>query len=407
MKNYISGENWNKWLFNNSSISHFAKANNISKSDQQEIRVAYQSYTMWLSIILAFLITVTMIFDYVYGFYSNYFFNEAGFGIYKFIGVTLDFVMGSLYITYFFSTNKKDISCTKREIIQIIYYLSVIIGSFLFFISDAKDPATSSSFSIPFIWVALLAIVPLYSVYLWSGLGVVALSLTITFVTVFGSTQTTTYQYYIIMCFSIAISFIMRMIHYKSSYYRFLDSKNSTFNELMSETDPLTHAENRRGMEKFFSIKMPGWLMNGSYVTLAIIDIDGFKNYNDLFGHVKGDECLIRVTNAIVRSFPNLSLDIFRFGGDEFIVVIEEPNLLIVEKYIKAILNSVKNEKIPITNEPNGPILTISIGAKTLKIDENYSLTNHVDLADKLLYKVKNEGRNHAMLNNEIIFNKK
>ena len=75
---------------------------------------------MWLTAILAFLIVLTMTFDYFYGFYSDYFFYKAGFGLYKFIGVTVDFVFGSSYIIYFFASNKKDISCNKREVIQLI-----------------------------------------------------------------------------------------------------------------------------------------------------------------------------------------------------------------------------------------------------------------------------------------------
>lgn len=150
-------------------------------------------------------------------------------------------------------------------------------------------------------------------------------------------------------------------------------------------------------------MKMSGWVHNQSYVTVAIIDIDGFKNYNDLFGHVKGDECLIKVTNAIIKSFSNTTPDLFRFGGDEFVLIIEEPNLNVLRNYFVDIMKSVKEEKIPITENPNGPILTLSIGAKTLRIDENYSLTNHIDMADKYLYKVKNNNRNHTILNSEVV----
>ena len=156
-------------------------------------------------------------------------------------------------------------------------------------------------------------------------------------------------------------------------------------------------------MEKFISMKMSEWFCNKFYVTAAIIDIDEFKNYNDLFGHVKGDECFIKVTNAIIKSFSNTTPDLFRFGGDEFIVIIEEPNLNVLRNYIVDIMKSINDEQIPITEDQNGPALSVSIGAKTLKVDENYSLTNHIDLADKYLYEVKKNNRNHAVLNSEIV----
>jgi len=144
---------------------------------------------MWLTAILAFLVVLTMIFDYFYGFYSNYFFNKAGFGIYKFIGVTIDFAFWILLYHLFFCSNKKDIFCNKREIIQLIFDISIIAGTFLFFISDSKDPETSSSFSMAFIWIALLAAIPLYSSILWGGLSVITLSLTFVFVLYFGQNQ--------------------------------------------------------------------------------------------------------------------------------------------------------------------------------------------------------------------------
>ena len=117
-------------------------------------------------------------------------------------------------------------------------------------------------------------------------------------------------------------------------------------------------------MEKFISMKMSEWFRNKFYVTAAIIDIDGFKNYNDLFGHVKGDECFIKVTNAIIKSFSNTTPDLFRFERDEFFVIIEEPNLNVLRYYIIDIMKSIKNEQILIIENKNEPFLCVSICAK-------------------------------------------
>jgi len=119
---------------------------------------------------------------------------------------------------------------------------------------------------------------------------------------------------------------------------------------------------------------------------LAIIDIDRFKNINDNFGHIYGDEILILLAQIIRVSFRLDDLK-FRFGGEEFVVVMsginQEDCNLVLERF---------RETVESYQFPNIGQVTVSIGAVELKKDV-FHVTS-IDYADQALYFSKNNGRN-------------
>ncbi|MBN2013390.1 sensor domain-containing diguanylate cyclase [candidate division KSB1 bacterium] len=163
----------------------------------------------------------------------------------------------------------------------------------------------------------------------------------------------------------------------------------------MSVTDELTGIYNRRYFNQRFEREVVRAKRYKRPLTLMMIDIDFFKNYNDLNGHILGDEVLKRVANLLEGNIRKADL-LARFGGEEFVLLLpeldKEQAFVVAEKLRKAIQDAVFPEEL---NQPNRK-LTISIGMATL-LEDTYTSTELLDFADKALYKAKQMGRNRVI----------
>lgn len=169
--------------------------------------------------------------------------------------------------------------------------------------------------------------------------------------------------------------------------------------ELMENTitDPLTKVGNRTKLYRVFESNSGEWLKKGYDICLVMCDIDNFKNYNDTYSHLKGDECLVRVTKAIKKSFPcdGTFGELIRFGGEEFLIVLAGQNL---SDKLKAMNESMtKNIQDLRLNSGKGAVhkyVTLSFGAYITPFEEDFVLEEGIRIADSQLYVSKNNGRN-------------
>ncbi|TVL35990.1 sensor domain-containing diguanylate cyclase [Shewanella xiamenensis] len=155
----------------------------------------------------------------------------------------------------------------------------------------------------------------------------------------------------------------------------------------LAMTDPLTGLPNRRAFVEYCA------MCNGSdkgYV-VAILDIDHFKNVNDTFGHGGGDEVL-KITARMMRD--NIRTDDFpaRLGGEEFILLMENTGIDDANKLLENLRNLF--ELTQISYQDNYINVTVSIGARYIAANEEFSLESQLSDADKALYKAKEKGRN-------------
>ena len=126
---------------------------------------------------------------------------------------------------------------------------------------------------------------------------------------------------------------------------------------------------------------------------MILIDIDYFKQYNDNYGHIKGDECLYQIAQCIAATMNHEKDFVARFGGEEFVVLLPEADpkkalhsALQIQQAINQLV--IKHEYTDIG------YITLSMGIKTLHNPQTGDYTYFVDAADKALYQAKGQGRN-------------
>lgn len=165
-----------------------------------------------------------------------------------------------------------------------------------------------------------------------------------------------------------------------------------------AQIDYLTGVLNRRGFEIEFKKAISTFLTQREPFAIILVDIDFFKTINDSFGHVAGDECLITVADKIQDCIRFSGASISRYGGDEFIIIVNDATYEKVEMIcdqIKVATNEHVSESIGYKG------LSVTQGASICK-DEN-SINDIISCADKALYKAKQNGRNCYQITEEYI----
>jgi diguanylate cyclase (GGDEF)-like protein len=189
-----------------------------------------------------------------------------------------------------------------------------------------------------------------------------------------------------VMATVISISMVLTWL--VSTWLVFAVSEQTRRLKGMAITDPLTGAFNRRYFELQANHVRESWLRNGRPATLLLIDIDFFKRINDRFGHAQGDAAikgLVAVISGRIRSVDSL----YRFGGEEFVVLLSDTGLEPGFKVAEALRSLI--EQAAIVPEGN---MTVSIGVCDVSGADD--LDHWLKLADGALYLAKRNGRNRV-----------
>jgi diguanylate cyclase (GGDEF)-like protein/PAS domain S-box-containing protein len=159
--------------------------------------------------------------------------------------------------------------------------------------------------------------------------------------------------------------------------------------EEISITDKLTSLFNRRKFDDVMDMEIKLARRRRTHLSLAIIDIDYFKNYNDHYGHPTGDSALVRVASALKSCFNRPDDYVFRLGGEEFGVVFnsldKKQSLDILERSRKII----ESLKIEHADSKVSEFLTISTGVKVCSDDDMHQKDVFYSEADGALYDAK------------------
>lgn len=164
--------------------------------------------------------------------------------------------------------------------------------------------------------------------------------------------------------------------------------------EILSITDPLTEALNRRALMRYGEQEIRRAHRYQRHLSLILLDIDNFKEINDAFGHQSGDDVLKALVKAI-RTVIRSTDYIFRYGGDEFIVMLPETEASEALKTVNRIRD--KLDHLLIGEESGGPWrVQISVGITGISADDN--LEDMLKRADQALYQAKAAHRTHTVL---------
>ncbi len=167
----------------------------------------------------------------------------------------------------------------------------------------------------------------------------------------------------------------------------------------LSETDGLTKLMNRRTFVKKAEQSLSESRRNSSPSTVLMLDVDFFKQYNDYYGHVEGDQCLKLVAKALKSQVRRDGDLVARYGGEEFVIYLPATDRAGAELIAQRIVAAVEALQIPHKMSSVSDYVTISVGTNVSIPDSGPSLSTLILGADKNLYHAKKGGRNRFIIN--------
>jgi diguanylate cyclase (GGDEF)-like protein len=165
--------------------------------------------------------------------------------------------------------------------------------------------------------------------------------------------------------------------------------------EMLATEDALTGVANRRQFDRVIQGEWQRALRNDAPLTLLLLDVDHFKAFNDLYGHLEGDACLRMVASVAMEIVRRPSDTVARFGGEEFAIILPETPEAGVPEIAERLRLGVTQLGQKHAGSALG-VLTVSVGCATLVPAEGSSVNEIIAAADGALYAAKKGGRNRV-----------
>jgi diguanylate cyclase (GGDEF)-like protein len=174
-----------------------------------------------------------------------------------------------------------------------------------------------------------------------------------------------------------------------------LEKANLKLQEL-STIDSLTQLWNRRKYDEIIHAEWNRCLRHQRPIALILLDIDHFKLYNDYYGHLAGDACLIKIAQTIRNSLLRSTDMAARYGGEEFIVILSDTTKEEAIKNAHMLRQKIEELRIPHQQSPVSKYVTVSIGVTCTIPNMHTSSEDLFEATDKALYQAKDKGRNRV-----------
>lgn len=168
--------------------------------------------------------------------------------------------------------------------------------------------------------------------------------------------------------------------------------------EAIAQQDGLTGLHNRRAFDQRIDNEWRRSRRGGQGIGLLMLDVDYFKNYNDSYGHLEGDQALKRIARVLQTVAHRASDFTARYGGEEFVALCTECDAGSLQQLGQRICNAIAAEAIPHRTSKIAGILTISLGGAWRVARQDLHYESLIEAADKSLYKAKEQGRNRVVL---------
>ena len=176
-----------------------------------------------------------------------------------------------------------------------------------------------------------------------------------------------------------------------------LEEANRTLSRV-ALLDGLTGVPNRRSMDEMLENAWRRAVRNRTPLSLILIDIDHFKEFNDTFGHVAGDRCLVRVANEMRGTLRRPDDFLARYGGEEFLAFPASAPVEAALGLAERLRLLVEQLSVDIPSSEEVARVTISAGVAGVDSVPEGSVTDLIESADRALYAAKAAGRNRVAL---------
>lgn len=164
--------------------------------------------------------------------------------------------------------------------------------------------------------------------------------------------------------------------------------------EALSFKDGLTGAANRRMFDARLDQEWKNAARSGQPLSVILLDIDYFKQYNDFYGHIRADERLTQVAQTLMLATGRPGDLVARFGGEEFVLLLPETGAATAREIAECCQRMIGNMGIPHEKSPISPSLTVSMGVGTATPLAQTDAMDFMHSVDQLLYAAKQNGRN-------------
>ena len=160
--------------------------------------------------------------------------------------------------------------------------------------------------------------------------------------------------------------------------------------------DPLTKIANRRHFDAFLEKEWQRAVRSAQPLSLVVLDVDHFKQYNDSLGHAAGDACLQKVAAALQAHAQRPTDLAARYGGEEFVLLFADTPFDVAARQAEAVRAAVEALELPNPRSATSPWLTASVGVATIVPTQLDAIEHLFVCADRAMYAAKAAGRNRV-----------
>jgi len=162
--------------------------------------------------------------------------------------------------------------------------------------------------------------------------------------------------------------------------------------------DGLTRIANRSAFDKHLADQWGEHLAGNKPLAMVLVDVDHFKAYNDRYGHLSGDECLIIVASVLQRAVHGESDLASRYGGEEFALTLPNTDAEGGAAVARRVMQMLAEHRVPHDASPVDPFVTVSMGVAARIPTPQMAPTDLVAAADQALYRAKATGRHQIVV---------